>query len=161
MEQSIESILITNRISPFYNKWRGSWQIEHTWSRESSARIELRRSQVTKSVASLPEKRRLSVFLFLRRTDMEEVEGASPASPPPLSSTIDSPPHNPSLSDGNEEVIGENGEDHEQEIISCGDGALSDELRAKIVHQVRDPVLMGFCDCSLFPFFFIYCYMIW
>ncbi|XP_078151315.1 uncharacterized protein LOC144546658 isoform X2 [Carex rostrata] len=68
---------------------------------------------------------------------MEEVEGASPPSPPPLSSTIDSPPHNPSLSDGNEEVIGENGEDHEQEIISCGDGALSDELRAKIVHQVE------------------------
>ncbi|KAF3339862.1 la-related protein 6A [Carex littledalei] len=68
---------------------------------------------------------------------MEEVEGASPASPPPLSSTIASPPHNPSLSDGNEEVIGENGEDHEQEIISSGDGALSDELCAKIVRQVE------------------------
>ncbi|KAF3339863.1 la-related protein 6A [Carex littledalei] len=31
---------------------------------------------------------------------MEEVEGASPPSPPPLSSPIDSPPHNPSFPTG-------------------------------------------------------------
>ncbi|XP_078151279.1 la-related protein 6A-like [Carex rostrata] len=69
---------------------------------------------------------------------MEEVEGVSPPSPPPLSSPIVSPPHSPSLSDRNEEVIGENSEDHEQDIILSGDCGLSDELRAKIVHQVED-----------------------
>lgn len=81
---------------------------------------------------------------------MKEGEGASPPSPPPLSSAIaspPSPPHNPSLSEANEEVIRENGEDHEEEIASSGDGALSDELRARIVRQVRDSICLFFLFC--------------
>ncbi|KAJ4787776.1 hypothetical protein LUZ62_039022 [Rhynchospora pubera] len=57
-------------------------------------------------------------------------EGAKPPSPPPLSSSIAPPPPDSSLSD-------RVGEDHEQEVVSSGDGVLSDELRAQIVRQVE------------------------
>ncbi|KAJ1689794.1 hypothetical protein LUZ63_013949 [Rhynchospora breviuscula] len=64
-------------------------------------------------------------------------EGAKPLSPPPLSSSIAPPPLDTSLSDANDDAIGENGQDHEQEVVSSGDGVLSDELRALIVRQVE------------------------
>ncbi|KAJ3685131.1 hypothetical protein LUZ61_014295 [Rhynchospora tenuis] len=63
-------------------------------------------------------------------------EGAKPPSPPPLSSAI-APPPDSSLSDAIEDAIGENEEDHEPEVVSSGDGTLSDELRAQIVRQVE------------------------